>query len=159
VQTFTQLGIKFAVRGGGHMPISGSNNIDAPGILLSMTNLNSLALKDNNNIVSVGAGLRWARVYDYLSEAALVVVGGRLGEIGVSSLLLGGGISFHSGQHGFASDNVAKYEVSTCRWVSSLCTNSCSAYWLMGQLLKLPRTTRTLASSGLSKPAATLSVL
>jgi hypothetical protein len=74
------------------MPIAGSNNIDAPGVLLSMTNLNGLALKDNNNVISIGAGLRWARVYDYLAKSGLVVVGGRLGEIGVSGLLLGGGL-------------------------------------------------------------------
>jgi FAD/FMN-containing dehydrogenase len=116
VQTIIQLGTKFAVRSGGHMPIAGSNNIDAPGVLLSMTNLNGLALNEDNKVVSVGASVRWSRVYDYLAEAGLVVVGGRLGENGVSGLLPGGGLSFYSGQHGFASDNVAKYEVSTCQW-------------------------------------------
>lgn len=60
--------------------IAGSNNIDAPGVLLSMTNPNGLALKDNKSVVSVGAGLRWAQVYDYLSEVALVVVDGGASE-------------------------------------------------------------------------------
>jgi hypothetical protein len=141
------------------MPIAGSNNIDAPGVLLSMTNLNGLALKDNNNVISIGAGLRWARVYDYLAKSGLVVVGGRLGEIGVSGLLLGGGLSFYSDQHGFASDNVAKYEVSACRWLDRLYTNICSACWLMDRSLKQPRATPTRTSSGLSKLAATLSAL
>jgi hypothetical protein len=36
--------------------------------------------------------MRLAKVYDYLVDTDLVVVGGRRGEIGVSGLLLGGGL-------------------------------------------------------------------
>lgn len=34
-----------------------------------------------------------------------------MGTVGVSGLLLGGGLSFHSGQRGFACDDVVNYEV------------------------------------------------
>ncbi|KAH7089830.1 FAD binding domain-containing protein [Paraphoma chrysanthemicola] len=101
---------KFAVRGGGHMAIPGCNSIDAPGVMLSTTNLNTLALSDDETMVSVGPGNRWADVYAYLQPHDLVAVGGRVGEIGVPGLLLGGGISFYSNQYGFASDNVVNYE-------------------------------------------------
>jgi hypothetical protein len=47
-----------------------------------------------------------------LANEGLAAVGGCVGEIGVSGLLLGGGLSFYSGRYGFASDNVLEYEVS-----------------------------------------------
>jgi FAD/FMN-containing dehydrogenase len=101
----------FAVRGGGHMPLIGSNSIDAPGILLSMTKLKTIVLSEDKTVASIGPGNRWLNVYEYLEPHGLVVVGGRVGQVGVSGLLLGGGISFYSNQYGFASDNVVKYEV------------------------------------------------
>lgn len=121
IQKFTQTETKFAVRGGGHMPIAGSNDIDAPGVLLSTTNLNGLQLNDNKDVVSVGAGLRWVQVYNFLAKDGLAVVGGRVGEVGVSGLLLGGGLSFYSGQYGFASDNVLKYEVGVHYAFQDIC--------------------------------------
>jgi FAD/FMN-containing dehydrogenase len=104
---------KFAVRGGGHMPIPGYNGIDSNGILLSASNLTTLALSSDKSIVSVGPGNRWGDVYTYLAPSNLAAVGGRVGHVGVPGLLLGGGISFYSSQHGFASDNIVKYQVST----------------------------------------------
>ena len=115
VQKFTHTETKFAVRGGGHMPIAGSSKIDATGVLLSTTDFNGLQLNGNKDVVSVGAGLRWAQVYNFLAKEGLAAVGGRVGEIGVSGLLLGGGLSIYSSRYGFASDNVLKYEVSVHR--------------------------------------------
>ncbi|KAL1593578.1 hypothetical protein SLS59_009275 [Nothophoma quercina] len=101
---------RFAVRGGGHMPIPGYNGIDNTGILLSSSNLTTLALSPDKFTVSVGPGNRWRDVYSYLAPSNLTAVGGRVGHVGVPGLLLGGGISFHSSQYGFASDNVVKYQ-------------------------------------------------
>jgi FAD/FMN-containing dehydrogenase len=100
------------------MAIPGYNSIDAPGVMLSTTNLNTLALNDDKSRISVGPGKRWADVYTYLQPHNLVAVGGRVGQIGVPGLLLGGGMSFYSNQHGFASDNVVKFEVSLLRFLS-----------------------------------------
>ena len=94
------------------MPIPGYNGIDNTGILLSASNLTSLALSSNKSTVSVGPGNRWGDVYSYLALSDLAAVGGRVGHVGVPGLLLGGGISFYSSQYGFASDNVVKYQVS-----------------------------------------------
>lgn len=112
VVTMTLTLSKFAVRGGGHMPIAGYNGIDHTGILLSASNLTSLALSADKATVSVGPGNRWGDVYSYLAPSSLAAVGGRVGHVGVPGLLLGGGISFHSSQKGFASDNVVKYQAS-----------------------------------------------
>ncbi|KAL1647509.1 hypothetical protein SLS61_007334 [Didymella pomorum] len=110
VTTMTLTLSKFAVRGGGHMPIPGYNGIDNNGILLSASNLTTLALSSDKSIVSVGPGNRWGDVYTYLAPSNLAAVGGRVGHVGVPGLLLGGGISFYSSQHGLASDNVVKYQ-------------------------------------------------
>ena len=93
------------------MPIPGYNNIDSSGVLLSTSNLTTLSLSDDESTVSVGPGNRWRDVYAYLQPSGLAVVGGRVGEVGVPGLLLGGGISFYSSQYGFGADNVIQYEV------------------------------------------------
>jgi len=61
--------------------------------------------------VSVGPGNRWLDVYTKLDQLGISVVGGRVEDIGVGGLTLGGGISFLSHRFGFASDNVNAYEV------------------------------------------------
>lgn len=95
------------------MPIPGYNGIDDSGVLFSLSNMTTLSLSSDNSIVSVGPGNRWRDVYAYLKPFGLAAVGGRVGHVGVSGLLLGGGISFFSSEYGFASDNVDKYQVST----------------------------------------------
>lgn len=94
------------------MPIPGYNNIDSTGVLISTSNLTTLALSYDKSTVSVGAGNRWGDVYTFLQPYGLAAVGGRIGSVGVSGFFLGGGISFYSNQYGFGSDNIVKYEVS-----------------------------------------------
>lgn len=46
-----------------------------------------------------------------VEKYGLGITAGRVGTVGVSGLLLGGGASFHSGHRGFACDDVVNYEV------------------------------------------------
>ncbi|KAJ4985548.1 Bifunctional solanapyrone synthase 4 [Stagonosporopsis vannaccii] len=134
VTTMTLTQSKFAVRGGGHMPIPGYSGIDSTGVLLSPSNLTALALSSDKSVVSVGPGNRWGDVYSYLAISELTAVGGRVGHVGVSGLLLGGGISFYSSQHGFASDNVVKYQcvLGTGIVVEATATNAYSdLFWAL----------------------------
>ncbi|GAB1316328.1 hypothetical protein MFIFM68171_06538 [Madurella fahalii] len=110
VKTLTRTRTRFAVRGGGHMPVVGANSIGNDGVLLSMSGLDSLGLSKTRTVVSVGAGNRWRDVYSFLKPHSLAAVGGRVGGVGVGGLILGGGISFHSSQYGFAADNVVRLE-------------------------------------------------
>ncbi|KAL5341102.1 hypothetical protein BJX70DRAFT_396158 [Aspergillus crustosus] len=89
---------RFAVRGGGHMGIRGSNNIDD-------------GLSEDQALLSVGPAYRWGDVYSWLEPYGLAVAGGRLGPVGVPGLLLAGGINFHGNQVGFSCDTVVNYEV------------------------------------------------
>lgn len=111
VKTLVDSDVPFAVRGGGHMPVAGSANIDSGGILLSSANLDQLILSEDHTTVSVGPGNHWVSVYDYLEPYGLSVAGGRMGVVGVPGFLLGGGISFFAGEYGWASANIASYEV------------------------------------------------
>jgi FAD/FMN-containing dehydrogenase len=62
---------KFAVRGGGHIPVPGYNGIGNMGILLSISNLTILALSSDKSTVSVGPGNRWGEVFSYLAHRTL----------------------------------------------------------------------------------------
>ncbi|KAI0128522.1 FAD binding domain-containing protein [Xylariales sp. AK1849] len=133
VVTMTLTLTKFAVRGGGHMPIPGYNSIDN-GVLLSTSNLTALAVAEDNATVSVGAGNRWRDVYSHLTPYGLAAVGGRIGDVGVSGFLLGGGVSFYSSQYGFGSDNVISYEcvLSSGIVVDATATNAYSdLFWAL----------------------------
>ncbi|EQB55046.1 FAD binding domain-containing protein [Colletotrichum gloeosporioides Cg-14] len=134
VTTLTLSFTKFAVRSGGHMPVVGYNSIGSSGVLLSTSNLTTLAVSDDKATVSVGAGHRWRDVYSYLQPYGLAVVGGRIGGVGVSGLLLGGGISFYSNQYGFAADNVVRYQavLASGLVVEATATNAYSdLYWAL----------------------------
>lgn len=80
---------KFAVKGGGHAAFGGSSSIQS-GITIDLQKLNNTLVNDDNTITQVGPGNRWINVYDYLSPKNLSVVGGRVSDIGVSGLTLGG---------------------------------------------------------------------
>jgi FAD binding domain len=61
--------------------------------------------------VKVGAGARWFDVYRTLEAEGLMVLGGRVADVGVGGLTLGGGISFYSNQYGWVCDSVISYEI------------------------------------------------
>ena len=63
--------------------------------------------------VDLGAGLIWDDVYEALDPYNVTVVGGRLSGVGVAGLVLGGGYSWKSNQHGLSIDTMVEYEVSS----------------------------------------------
>ncbi|KAH8196501.1 hypothetical protein TruAng_009331 [Truncatella angustata] len=110
VSTFASCGAQFAMRGGGHMNFPGSNNIDG-GVLLALSNLNTVKVSQDNSTVEVGPGNRWVDVYEALSPHGLYTVGGRLKTIGVAGLELIGGFHYFNNKYGMAMDNVVSYDV------------------------------------------------
>ncbi|KXH59125.1 FAD binding domain-containing protein [Colletotrichum salicis] len=105
--------VEFAMRGGGHMPISNASSIGATGILVSSKNTRTLQLSDDRDTLTIGPGLRWSDVYTALDGTGVTVLGGRGSPTGVSGLLLGGGVSIFSYEYGLASTNgnIKAYEV------------------------------------------------
>ncbi|KAJ5106858.1 hypothetical protein N7456_003533 [Penicillium angulare] len=110
VKTLVNADAEFAVRGGGHMGIRGSNNING-GVLIVMSNLTTLQLNADKSVLSVGPAYRWEQVYSYLAKYDLAAAGGRLGPVGVPGLLLAGGVNFYGNQVGFGCNTVINYEV------------------------------------------------
>ncbi|THV45869.1 hypothetical protein BGAL_0442g00060 [Botrytis galanthina] len=123
---------RFAVRGGGHMAIKGSNNIDN-GVLIVMSNLTTLSISDDYSTLSVGPSHRWGDVYSYLQTYNRAVLGGRLASVGVPGLLLAGGVNFYGNQHGFSADMVIGYEVVLANGTIVYATSSSYAdlFWAL----------------------------
>ncbi|KAH9909289.1 hypothetical protein F4778DRAFT_793303 [Xylariomycetidae sp. FL2044] len=110
LQALVQAGEKFAVRGGGHTSFPGANNI-RNGVTIDLSLLNSVVYSQAGETVTFGAGLRWNDVNGELAKYDRAVAGGRVGVVGVSGFLLGGGATWLNARHGWGCDNVISYEV------------------------------------------------
>lgn len=84
-----------SIRGGGCCEFGGSKPIGDGGILLDMKRMNNVLNIDQNNlIVTVEAGISWAKLNDILSEYGLYT--GCLGPGSGMTASVGGGVSHHS---------------------------------------------------------------
>ncbi|KAL6718484.1 hypothetical protein ACLMJK_004575 [Lecanora helva] len=99
-----------AIKGGGHTPWEGSSSVHG-GITIDLGAMRDVSVNDDQSIVSVGGGSRWIDVYQTLDPLHLAVSGGRVAGVGVTGLILGGGISFFAPRYGWACDQVANFEV------------------------------------------------
>jgi FAD/FMN-containing dehydrogenase len=97
---------------GGHASFAGASSIDE-GITITMQRFNGVHVSSDMKSASIGSGLRWGEVYQALEPYNLTAIGGRVSDIGVGGLILGGGISFFSSRYGWACDNVINYELVT----------------------------------------------
>lgn len=79
----------FAVKSGGHNPNNHFASIDG-GPLISTKNLNQVILDTASETVKVGPGNRWDEVSAALDGSGYIVVGGRIGNVGVGGYMLGG---------------------------------------------------------------------
>ncbi|KAI1119977.1 FAD-binding domain-containing protein [Nemania abortiva] len=102
--------VKFAIRSGGHSPNPGWAN-DQGGLLLDLQDINQVTLDADKKVASIGPGARWGQVFDVLDAQGTSVIGGRIPNVGVGGLVLGGGFFHFSGEFGLAADNVKNFEV------------------------------------------------
>lgn len=109
----------FAVKSGGHSAFAGAATIEG-GITMSSENLKGIELSSDKKTVAVQPGNNWGSTLTVLSNAGVTVVAGRIGDLGVGGLTLGGGISFITNEYGLACDNVASFDVSTMIFLNSL---------------------------------------
>jgi FAD/FMN-containing dehydrogenase len=79
----------FAIRSGGHSPNPGWSGIES-GILIDLSKMNSMNISEDRKTVKLGPGARWGQVYEYLDQYDVTAVGGRIAQVGVGGLLLGG---------------------------------------------------------------------
>ncbi|KAK7908847.1 Bifunctional solanapyrone synthase [Apiospora marii] len=105
---------RVAVRGGGHSVWPNNNIADGVTIdlsLLSQTQVHEPSKSNSALIAAIGAGSRWEPALLEVEKYGLSITAGRVSTVGVAGLTLGGGLSFHSGRHGFTCDGVVNYEV------------------------------------------------
>ena len=102
--------VPFAIRSGGHSPNPLDANINT-GILIAMDNISQTTYDKTTGLATIGMGSRWDAVYTELDQHNLTVVGGRVMDVGVGGLTLGGGLSYLSDLYGLVCDNIVNYEV------------------------------------------------
>ncbi|KAF3143024.1 hypothetical protein TWF569_007429, partial [Orbilia oligospora] len=107
IRIFNSANCSFSVRSGGHLPIPGSNGQNGA-ILLATTKLKTVDVRGKT--ARIGPGNTWTEVYRETDKVGKVVLGGRIGTVGVGGLVLGGGISFQGSEHGFVCDTVVNYQ-------------------------------------------------
>lgn len=91
--------VQYALKSGGHQPAPGFSSTDG-GVMISFEpNLASTVRAEDGEHFIVGAGARWGDAYLVAEETNQVIVGGRLGHIGVGGFILGGGLSYYSAQY------------------------------------------------------------
>ncbi|KAM0439328.1 hypothetical protein ACHAQK_006437 [Fusarium lateritium] len=110
MKILTSKNTPFSVKSGGHTAFAGGSNA-ADGVTIDLKNLNDITVSTDRKTVSVGPGNKWINVSEILDPMKLAVVAGRVADVGASGLILGGGISYFSGQKGWACDNVRNFEV------------------------------------------------
>ncbi|KAF5541823.1 6-hydroxy-d-nicotine oxidase [Fusarium mexicanum] len=102
--------VGFAVTSGGHGSWPGWSSTEG-GVLISLDLIDGVQNVADKDYAVVGSGARWVDVYEALEPHGVTVIGGRFASIGVGGLVVGGGISYFTGLHGMACDNVLNYEV------------------------------------------------
>lgn len=132
MKTLTALRAPFTVKAGGHTAFEGGSNLHG-GVTVDLVHLNAVSVSHDRGTVSVGPGNRWIDVSQTLDPMGLAVVGGRAADVGVSGLLLGGGISYFSGVYGWACDNVRSYEIvlSSGQVVNASSDHNPDLYWAL----------------------------
>ena len=81
---------KFAIRSGGHSPNPGWSSIDNQGVLIDLQRLKDITISEDKKVVSLGPGGRWGDVFEDLDPHGISVIGGRIPQVGVAGLILGG---------------------------------------------------------------------
>ena len=79
----------FAIKSGGHARYPGASNTNG-GVTVDLRQINTVEIAKDGMSAKVGAGSRWRDVYQILEAQGLTVVGGRVADVGVGGLTLGG---------------------------------------------------------------------
>lgn len=80
----------FVVKSGGHERGTPGSEMHENGVIIDLVRMKRLEVADDKESVTIGPGWRWLDLYQALEKQDIMVLGGRLGEVGVGGLLLGG---------------------------------------------------------------------
>ncbi|KAG1747826.1 FAD-binding domain-containing protein [Suillus paluster] len=99
----------FGVKSGGHTTNPGFSS--TPGVQIAMYLFSDITYDSDSQTAKVGTGAIWDDVYLTLEEYGVNVLGGKVTGVGVGGVILGGGFSYLTNQHGLAIDNVVSFEL------------------------------------------------
>jgi FAD/FMN-containing dehydrogenase len=94
--------VPLAIRSGGHFYAGYSTT---SGLLIDVSLMNEVGVRDANGRVRMGGGARNADVYAGLRPVNRAITHGRCMGVGVAGLVLGGGIGFSQRRHGLTCDD------------------------------------------------------
>ncbi|KAF6809788.1 mitomycin radical oxidase [Colletotrichum sojae] len=123
---------QFAIKGLGYTSHPGMAGIE-DGVLVALENMNEIRLSSSGNLVSIGPGNSWGRVYEALQAEGVAVPGGELAVVGVAGLLTGNGMGPFLGSRGFSSADVANFEVVTAggKVINANATDNSDLWWAL----------------------------
>ncbi|PWU19927.1 MAG: hypothetical protein C5B50_05710 [Verrucomicrobia bacterium] len=110
-----ELGVPLTTKAGGHS--AAGYCLNSEGVVLDLGDMNNVTLSKDGTKISIEAGTRWIKVYDFLRDlqSPYTVIGGGCAGVGVAGFTLGGGYSFISRSYGLGCDNVNGMQfVSPC---------------------------------------------
>ncbi|KAF9481751.1 FAD-binding domain-containing protein [Pholiota conissans] len=118
--------IRYAVQAGGHSAMTGWNSVQ-DGILIFFSHMQNVTYDPTSDTITLQPGIHWGDALSQLSPLGVAPLGGRLGDIG-TGLLLGGGLSYLSGEFGFSSNAFVELDVVlvTGKLVTATATNQYS---------------------------------
>jgi FAD/FMN-containing dehydrogenase len=105
-----RFGLPVAVRSGGHSYGGWSSGT---GLVVDVTQMNSLQVGGAGATVQVGTGTRLIDFYSGLAAHGLAVPGGSCPTVGIAGLTLGGGVGVLSRQYGLTSDHLEAVQIVT----------------------------------------------
>lgn len=104
--------INIRIRNGGHNYESFSVANDS--MVIDVSNLVDFNIDEENNTVTIGAGLRLGDLYKKLAKYNYAFVGGSCLTVGVTGLTLGGGVGYLQRAYGLSCDNLLEIELVDC---------------------------------------------
>ena len=110
LRTLKEKECHFSIRSGGHSRIAGSSNA-LGGMMIDLIRFNGVELAEDKESARVGAGATWGNVYTELQKHEIMIAGGRVEDVGVGGLTMGGGLSFFSNRYGWTCDQVLEFEI------------------------------------------------
>lgn len=153
--------VDFALKCAGHNPNLGFSSVDSGVLIAFRPNSQYVSLSPDRDTVEVGAGAKWEDIYAVVQPINKAVVGGRLGDIGVTGFTIGGGLSYLSAQYVRYADSyspVILADGATRAWHAIMWSTSRLFLPTEPSLMQMPPQTQTYTSpSGAGATSSPLS--
>ena len=104
-------GMAVSVRSGGHSPAGYSTN--EGGLVIDLSHMKAITVDQEQRTARLEPGLTWNEVAQTLQPHGLALTSGDTGTVGISGLLLGGGIGWMVRKYGLTLDHLRAVELVT----------------------------------------------